>query len=160
MNDFDELLNEVLRRDVNPQPPSGLKKRIIAGLPVENKHSPDRRRAWVGVAAAIMVGLAMWTLARMRIAFPVVAPSEKVSLTRPDNSPEPIESHEAELLKLDQKPGARRLTPHLRIAVHPHSVSQQSAIRIAPLEIGPIVVQSIEIASIAPGGSTRRGKIR
>jgi len=160
MEDFDELLNDVLRQDVNPQPPSGLKKRVIAGLPVENKHSQDGRRIWVGAAAAIVVGLAMWTLTRMRIAFPVLAPSEKGLLTRPDNSPEPIKSHEAELLKYDQKPRAQRLMPPVRIAIHAQSHIQQSATRIAPLEIEPIVIQPIEIASVSTGVSTRKGKIR
>lgn len=160
MNDFDELLNEVLRQDVNSQPASGLKKRIIAGIPIENKHIQDRRRAWVGVAAAIIVGLATWTLARTRMALPVEVPSEKVSLTRSINPPEPTESHAAELLKFNQLPRARRLTPHVRIAIHPQPPIQQRAIRIAPLEIEPIVIQPIEIASVSTGVSTRKGKIR
>ena len=160
MNDFDEMLNEVLHQDANPQTPSGLKERVIACLSVENKHTQNWRRVWVGIAAAMIVGLATWTLTRTRIASPVEAPSEVISLTRPNNSLAPIESHESELPKFDQEPMARRLMPRVRMAIPPHPHLQQRAIRIAPLEIEPIVIQPIEIASVSPSVSTRKGKIR
>lgn len=151
MNDFDELLDEVLHRDANPQPPADLKKAIVAGLRTEQKHTRSARSVWVGIAAAVIVGLATWTLTRTKVAFLVDTPSEKVAQTRPNHSPQPIASHHAASLGL---------TPRVSIASPPHSTSQRRAVQIAPLKVEPIAIQPIEIASISTGISTTKGKIR
>src|ERR1700729_838618 len=39
MNDFEELLNEVLRQDANPQPPFDMKKRLMDRLSIDATHS-------------------------------------------------------------------------------------------------------------------------
>jgi hypothetical protein len=163
MNEFDDLLNEVLRQDGNQQLPSDMRKRIIAALPPQRTRFSGRWAIWVGTAAAILVAVvagATWTRVRTRNPLPVAPTSGQVSLKRPGNLPKLVESHRRGFPQSGQNPAGRRLMSHASIAIHPRLPLQQRAICIEPVNIEALVIKPIEIASVIPSGSTMKGKIR
>lgn len=160
MSDFDKLLNEVLHQEVNPIPSSALKARIFGMLPLETRRSQIRRKAWTRVAATISIGLAACILVRIRVAFLIRTPSERVSLTRLHNSSEKTESDKVKMQNLDQETEERNQISGVKMPIYPHLRTPQTAIPIAPIKIEPIVIPPIEIASVSPAVSSRKGEIR
>jgi hypothetical protein len=150
MNGLDDLLDEVLREDGNQRLPPGMKKRILAALPVKTNPSHGRRAMWVGVAAAMLVGIfsmATWTPAP-RSGGPIVATdSDHSSLVRSANSQALGEASRTRLLSYARKSDGRKSTSH-------------GSIRIDRVVIEPLVIEPIEIASVASSGSTMKGKLR
>src|ERR1700677_4979168 len=69
MNEFDDLLNDVLRQDGTQKPPPGMKGRILAALPAERGQLSGPRAIWVGTAAVLLIGVvggAAWTMLRTK----------------------------------------------------------------------------------------------
>jgi hypothetical protein len=161
MNVFDDLLYEVLHQDGNQQPPLGMKKKILAALPVKATQFSGQRTIWVGVAAAMLIGVfgvATWTLVHTRSG-PTIAPaSDQRSLMGPADPHTLVEGRRPDLPTSAQKPPGRKLMLHK--SIRPQSPSQQRAIRIAPVVIEPLVIKPIEIASMTPSSSTMKGTLR
>jgi len=161
MNGFDELLNEVLREDGNQQLPPGMNKRIFAALPHKNHQFPGQSAMWVGLAAAMLIGvfgIATWTLVRTSRGPRVATYSDQTSLERSANPHAPGEAGRTHLPSSAQKPGGRKSILHRPI--WNQLLSQQRSIRITPVVIDPLVIKPIEIASITPRGSAPKGKLR
>jgi hypothetical protein len=159
MSEFDELLNEVLSQDGNQQLPPGAKRRLLAALPTERNRFPDQRAIWVGTAAVLLVGVvggATWTMVRTRSALPVAPAYKQVSLTRPVDPGKPVESQRPGLASSGHEANGQKSMA----STHPWPASQQDVIRIAPVAFEPVVIRPIEISSLAPVGSTTKGKLR
>jgi hypothetical protein len=160
MNIFDDLLYEALRKDGNQQPPPGMKKRILAALPVKANQFSGQRAIWGGIAAAMLIGVfsvAMWTLVHTS-GGPIAPASDQSSLTRPADPHTLGERGRPYLPSSAQKPaGWKSILPK---SIRPRLPSQQRSIRIAPVVIEPLVIKPIEIASMTPSGSTMKGKLR
>jgi hypothetical protein len=149
MNEFDDLLNDVLLQDGTQEPPRGMKERILAALPAERAQLSGHRAIWVGTAAVLLIGAVggtAWTMLRTKSGLTVAPASTRVLLNRPAD---PASAHE---------PNGRRLILHA--SIHPQPVPQQHAIRISPVAIKPLVIEPIEIASLKPGSSTIKDTIR
>jgi hypothetical protein len=161
MNEFDDLLNDVLRQDGTPKPPPGMKERILAALPADRAQLSGHRAIWVGTAAVLLIGVvggAAWTMLRTKSG-PTVAPaSTQVLLTRPADPARLVDSLRTVPPASAHQPNGRRLILHA--SIHPQPVSQQHAIRISPVAIEPLLIEPIEIASLKPGSSTMKGTIR
>jgi hypothetical protein len=149
MNEFDDLLNDVLLQDGTQEPPRGMKERILAALPAERAQLSGHRAIWVGTAAVLLIGAVggtAWTMLRTKSGLMVTPASTRVLLNRPAD---PASAHE---------PNGRRSILHA--SIHPQPVPQQHAIRISPVAINPLVIEPIEIASLKPGSSTIKDTIR
>jgi hypothetical protein len=161
MNIFDDLLDEVLTEDGNKQLPPGMKKRMLAALPHKTNQFPGQRTMWVGVAAAMLIGvfgIATWTLVHTNSGPIVATDSDQNSLVRSVNPNGLGGAGRTHLPASAQKPGGRKSILH--ISIWTRLPSQQRSIRIAPVVIEPLAIKPIEIASMTPSGSTMKGKLR
>jgi hypothetical protein len=161
MNEFDRLLNEVLRQDGTQQLPPGMKERILAALPAGRNLFSGQRAIRVGTAAALLIGVfgaAMWTIVRTKSGLTVAPASKQVSLTMPVDRAKLAASHSPGPSSSAHAPNGRKLSVYP--SIHPRPALQQSAIWIAPVAIEPLVIKPIEIASLKPSGSTMKGTIR
>jgi hypothetical protein len=152
MNDFDELLNEVLRQDANPQPPFDMKKRLMDGLSIDatRSRSPSGRRRGVGIgiAAAILIGLTTWSLARIRPSVPAAKPVERVSLTTPGVLPKALGNREVGRPQAPENSLRRRAALVSPTAIRRQPSLEQNAVSIVPVAIESIAIQPIEIARL------------
>jgi hypothetical protein len=161
MNAFDDLLYEVLREDGTQQLPPGMKKKILAALPVKANQFSGQRAIWVGVAAAMLIGVfgvATRTLVHTSGGPIIVPASDQSSLARPADRHTLGEGGRTHLLSSAQKQAGRKSVLHE--SIRPRLPSQKRSIRIAPVVIEPLVIKPIEIASMTPSGSTMKGKLR
>jgi hypothetical protein len=161
MNEFDELLNEVLRQEGTQQLPPGMRERILAALPAEKNQFSGQRAIWVGTAAALLIGVVAgttWTIVRTRSGLTAPPASKQVSFTRPVDPAKWLESHRPGLPSSAHKQSERKLMWHAPI--HPRPASRQRAIWITPVAIQPMVIKPIEIASLKLSGSTMKGRKR
>jgi hypothetical protein len=159
MNEFDDLLNEILSQEGNQQLPPGMERRIVSALPVERNQFSTQRAIWVGTAAVLLmgvVGAATWTMVRTGSSFVVAPASEQISLTRLVDPAKLVESQRPGLPSAGHEPSGRKSMASLR----PRLASQQRAIRIAPVVFEPVVIKPIEIAALTTVGSTTKGKLR
>ena len=161
MNEFDGLLYEVLREDSNQQIPPGMKNRILAALPHQTYLLPGHGSMWIGVAAAMLIGvfgIATWILVYTSSGPRVASDSDQSLLMRCANPLTLGEAGQTDVRSTAQKPDGRKST--LRRSIGNRLLSQQGSIRIAPVVIEPLAIRPIEIASMTPGGSTLKGKLR
>jgi hypothetical protein len=161
MNMFDDLLCEVLREDGNQQLPPGMKNRILAALPHKTNQFPGQRAMWVGVAAAMLIGvfgMATWTLLYTNGSPIVATDSNQSSLVRSAPPNALGEARRTHLSSSAQKPCRRKSI--LYQSIWNPLPSEQWSIRIAPVVIEPLVIKPVEIVSMTPGGSTMKGKLR
>jgi hypothetical protein len=159
MNEFDDLLNQVLRQEGNRQLPPGMERRILSALPAERNQFSTQKAIWVGTAATLLmgvVGAATWTMVRTRSVFVVAPASKQVLLTRPVDPDKLVESQRPGLPSSGHQPSGTKSTA----SIHPPLASQQRAIRIAPVVFEPVVIKPIEIAALTAVGSTTKGKLR
>jgi hypothetical protein len=157
MNEFDDLLNQVLRHDGNQQLPPGMKRRILAALPAEGNQFSSQRAIWVATAAALLmgvVGAATWTMERTRSGLTVAPASKQVSLTPPVDPAKLVDNQRPGLPSSAHNPNGRKWVA----SIHSGLPSQQRAIRIDPVAIEPVVIKPIEIAALTSIGSTMKGK--
>ena len=82
MSDFGELLDEVLREAANLPPLVGMERRLFAGL--SGGANGSRGAVWVGaaVAAALLIGVAVWPLVRPQAATSLARVTEGVAPKR------------------------------------------------------------------------------
>jgi hypothetical protein len=161
MNEFDDLLNDVLLQDGTQEPPRGMKERILAALPAERAQLSGHRAIWVGTAAVLLIGAVggtAWTMLRTKSGLTVAPASTRVLLTRPADPARLVDSLRTVPLTSPHEPNGRSLIVHA--SIHPQPVPQQHAIRISPVAINPLVIEPIEIASLKPGSSTIKDTIR
>jgi hypothetical protein len=160
MNEFDDLLNDVLRQDGTQKPPPGMRERILAALPAERVQLSGQR-LWVGTAAVLLIGVvggAAWTMVRTKSGLTVAPTSNQGLLTPPVDRGRLVKSPQPGTPSFAHEPNGRRLV--LQASIHPRPASQQHAIRISPVAIAPLVIEPIEIASLKPGSSAMKGAIR
>jgi hypothetical protein len=159
MNEFDDLLNQVLRQEGNQQLPPGMERRILSALPAERNQFSTQRAIGVGTAAALLmgvVGAATCTLVRTRSASEVAPASKQVWLTRPVDPAKLVESQRLGLSSSGHEPSGGKSMA----SIYPWLASQQRAIRIAPVVFEPVLIKPIEIAALTAVGSTTKGKLR
>jgi hypothetical protein len=156
MKEFDELLNEVLLEDGNREPPIGMERRIALALSSERKRVFIRRKILrEALAATILLGLAgIWALSRSQRMVPVASKPGFVG------APKSIADNTASLPLLSRDSGGadveRASIPERR----PRRRPQGKTLRLAPLEIEPLVIKPIEIASLTSSTSTGKGEVR
>jgi hypothetical protein len=136
MNGFDDLLYKVLQEDCNQQLPPGMKGRVLSALPHENNQFPSQSAMWVGLAAAMLIGLfgiATWTQLRTNRG-PMVTTNSAQSLL--EQSANPQASGEAARTHLGlsaEKPGGRKSILH-------RSVRNQLPLQKRSIQITPLVI--------------------
>jgi hypothetical protein len=161
MNGFDDLLYRVLQEDCNQQLPPGMKERVLSVLAHENNQFPNQSAMWIGLAAAMLIGLfgiATWTQLRTNRG-PMVTTNSAQSLLEQSATPQELgEAARTHLHLSAEKPGARKSILHG--SVRNQSSLQRQSIQITPLVIQPLVINPIEIASITPRGAAMKGKLR
>ena len=127
MNDFDELLDDVLRGYANPPAPLRLEESVVARLREERKRGSGSLRPWIGIAASIAVVLGTWMLVLNR---PAPMAHEQAVVQHAD---EPLITHN-NVAAADVKGAGPE---HVRRPV-----------RMAALTIDPISIEPIEIPPI------------
>lgn len=156
MKEFDELLNEVLRKDARVEVPAGMERRIASVLSSERKRLSGKRRIWrEALAATILLGLAgIWALSRSQRMIAVAPKPGSVVAPKSttDNSASlPSPSRDSQGAAVVRASISER---------RPRRQLQAKALRLAPLEIEPLVIKPIQIASLTSSTSAGKEEVR
>jgi hypothetical protein len=160
MNDFDELLDQILHEDRHAEHPPDMKKRIVAAVSIERRHFRRGQIIWIGVAASVLVGVTSWMLVRIVFGGSIAIDRKQASITKQVPISKLDETWESRSLQPTPAQVISRKKVDSRAAIRREPPLQQSAIRIAPMKIRSLVIQPIEIASLSFSDLTRKGKIR
>ena len=146
MNEFDELLCDVLAADGSVEPPPGMKRRMEAALrDVTHLHRQARRTPSEAIAAALLIGVAGMAVIRHHSGIPQTSVShEWASIPKADG-----------LRVAPSSPGVQKVAPKRDYGrISPRVASSErdrrrTAAGIAPLTIESLVIEPVEIASLA-----------
>ena len=153
MNEFDDLLCEVLAADVCVEPPLGMERRIAAALSVAAAR--DSRRRWIvldAIAAVLLIGVAgMMVLRHRSVVVLVSVPSERVSMA--ETAAPDLRS--AIIPTPDFLERAAHRWPSRQV-VRSRRSPRRATPGIAPMAIASLTIKPIEVAPLALGKSTER----
>jgi hypothetical protein len=156
MNEFDDLLREVLAADVCVEPPLGMERRIAAALSVQAKRRSRMR--WIAldaIAAALLIGLAGMMVSRQRSAVVLPSmPSERV--WRAETAASDVRSAIIPTKDFLER-AAHRWPP--RPVVRSRRTPRRATPGIASIAIVSLTIKPIEVASLALGKSTERSRV-
>ncbi|MBB5057313.1 hypothetical protein HDF16_001998 [Granulicella aggregans] len=159
MNEFDELLRDVLSADVCVEPPLGMGRRIAAALSVaEERRSRMPRIALEAIAAVLLIGVVGMMVFRHRgVAVPDLVSDGRVLIAAtpaPDVQSEIIPTKEF-LLRAKHRWLSKPVVRSRRF-------SRRAAPGVAPIAIESLAIKPIEVASLyksterSSGGGEKR----
>jgi hypothetical protein len=151
---FEDLLDGVLREQANVDPSVGFERRILAKIWETPRHFVVARslilRPWwicFGVAAAIAIAA-------------LIAPKTKeiTPLVRAVSNPTTAGETGGSILESSIQP--YKAKPRVKLKSAKRLVNLRSAIQITPVEIAPLTIDPIEVASLTREKGNEKGEIR
>lgn len=152
MNDFDELLDGVLREDVSAQPRAGLEGRVMARVRADGQRRPvERFVIWGAIAAALpvcVVALLVWPKSvppKQRV---VETPAVAASASPEKVATEPVQHEKSKVMQ-------ERVSARQKSALVTHAAQSLPKLQIAAIEITPLTIKPI---GEMPEGFTKQAR--
>lgn len=152
MTEFDELLYDVLSSDATAEPPAGMEARISAALAstLRGRAEPQSAWIWAATAAVLIAAAGSIALRYLSSAVPMrMAPTPLVASQSAGNSAAQAPAKVA-LKRSHRAATVTRSRPN----------TERDIGNIAPLEIRPIAIEPLQIASLKTGNINNEGEIR